>query len=283
MRILKTASRALLLFVFLLLPQTQLRAQTAEVFTLSADKLADGKPFELNKLGWLYRAGDDAGWAAHDVDESSWERVEGTYINPNSLPRGGWQGRAWFRLRLLVDEAVADRTFAFVGRQTGASEIYLDGRLLARFGDINDEAEYNPSRLPVPFKFDGAGEHVLAVRYSSAAMKDLTSGRGAWLARGGMRPGFSFALVDASDVRRTIQSYANMASMRVGFLFIGVLLALALLHFLLFVFYRAERANLFYSIYAFASALNLVCGNFLTFGHQGATANALLIVLSTLR
>ncbi|MEJ7578248.1 MAG: SpoIIE family protein phosphatase [Pyrinomonadaceae bacterium] len=283
MRISKIVPHAFLLFVFLLFSPIYLCAQNAEVFLLTADKLVD-EQVELNKLGWLYRAGDDLSWAARDVDESAWERTVGTSINRNALPRGGWQGRAWFRLRLQVDETVADRTFALTGRQTGASEIYLDGRLLVRFGEINDrdETEYNPSRLPVPFKFDGAGEHQLAVRYSSAAMKDLTSGRGAWLARGGMRPGFSFALVDASDVNGTIQSYANMASMRIGFLFVGVLLALALLHFLLFVFYRAERANLFYSIYAVASALSLVCGNFLTFGHQGATANALLIIVASL-
>lgn len=272
------------LYVALLLSPSSVAGQSGGELIVTTDSLASGKHVELDKSSWRYMAGDDMSWAARDVDDSAWERVEGTSINPNALPRGGWQGRAWFRLRLNVEEAVADRTFALVVRQIGASEIYMDGRLLARFGEIKDagEAEYNPNRLPVPFKFDGAGEHQLAVRYSSAAMSDLTSGRGAWLARGGTRPGFSFALVDASDVKGTIQSYANTSSMRIGFLFIGVLMALALLHFLLFVFYRAERANLFYSIYAFASAINLVCGNYLTFGHQGAMANALLLVIASL-
>nr|MBA2341363.1 hypothetical protein [Pyrinomonadaceae bacterium] len=87
MRISKTIARAFLLFAFLLfLSPIYLRAQTAEVLTLTADKLADGKQVELNKLGWLYRAGDDAGWAARDVDESAWEQTDGSSIDPNALP-----------------------------------------------------------------------------------------------------------------------------------------------------------------------------------------------------
>nr|MBA2341699.1 SpoIIE family protein phosphatase [Pyrinomonadaceae bacterium] len=41
-------------------------------------------------------------------------------------------------------------------------------------------------------------------------------------------------------------------------------------------------ANLFYSIYALASAFNLACGNFLAFGHQSAMGNAILTILATL-
>lgn len=274
----KIATRFLPLIVCLLFSPLQLSAQSDGGLTFTAESLIDGKPVELDKLPWRYRAGDERSWSELQFDDGAWEQIEGTRINLKSLPRGGWNGRAWFRLRVKVDESVADKTFALVGRQIGASEVYLDGRLLARFGEISEagETEYNPSRLPVPFKFGGAGEHLFAVRYSSAVMSDLTSGRGAWLTRGGIRPGFSFALVDASDVKTTIQTYAYGASMRPGFFFIGVLLALALLHFLLFVFYRAERANLYYSIYAAASALNLVCGNFLASGHQGVMASVTL-------
>ena len=280
MRMMKTVIRFLPLIVCLLLSPLQLSAQSDGVFTLTAESLKDGKPVELDKLPWRYRAGDNRSWSELRLDDGAWEQIEGTRINLTSLPRGGWHGRAWFRLRVIVDESVADKTFALVGRQTGASEVYLDGRLLVRFGEIREagEAEYNPARLPVPFKFGGTGEHVLAVRYSSSVLGDLSGGRGAWLSSGGFRPGFSFALQDASDLNATIRSYANGASMSGGFFFIGILLALALLHFLLFLFYRVERANLFYSIYATAFAFNLVCGNLMASGHQGVMPSVILAI-----
>jgi len=143
---------------------------------------------------------------------------------------------------------------------------------LTGFGEIRetDEIEYNPNWIPVPFKLD-AGEHVLAVRYSASSYGDLSGARGAWLARGNIRPGFVLSIREISDIKRTIQAYADATSMRIGFFFVGILAALALLHLLLFLFYRVERANLFYGIYAFAIALSIFLGNLQTFGHFGST------------
>ncbi len=249
---------------------------------VTPENLSTEKPLALNKLGWLYRAGDnpnnDSSWAQRDFNDGAWERIAESRLDYDALPRDGWRGRAWFRLHLNVDEQLADKNLALVGRQFGASEIYLDGQLLTRFGQINDagEAEYNPARLPIPFMFDRAGEHVLAVRYSLSALRDASQGRGAWLRRAGFRPGFSFEIQAANDLNATIREYAVGTSMRGGFMFAGILFALALLHFLLFAFYRVERANLFYSIYAAAFAINIMCGNLLAYGHQGMISNVIL-------
>lgn len=279
----KKAVAAQLFILLLLVVPINFQAQESEIFTITADAIQDGKRIELAKAGWKYQSGDREEWANPQFDDSTWEKLEETTIKPDAPPPSGWNGRAWFRLRLKIDETAANRTFALIGWQTGAAEVYLDGRLLTRFGEITEAGEtpYNPSNLPIPFKFEGTGEHLLAVRYSQTALKDVTSGTGAWLARGGVRAGFTFGLADASDVRAKIQNYANTSSMRVGYLFIGILSALALLHFLLFIFYRAERANLFYSIYALAWASNLLCGNYLAFGHQGLMANIVLSILAS--
>ena len=98
----------------------------------------------------------------------------------------------------------------------GASEIYVDGRLIGDFGEITPEGdeEYNPRGLFVPFVFAGADAHVIAVRYSykavgdmtrererwlSRGMSDLTHGRALWLARGGYTPGFSLVIAPGQD------------------------------------------------------------------------------------
>lgn len=270
-----TVAQSIVLVFFI--SAVNIHAQENEIFTVTADALQDGKAAELTKAGWKYRLGDEAAWANPQFDDSSWDKSEATTLKPDLLTQSVWNGRAWFRLRFKVDESVANRTVALVGRQIGASEIYLDGRLLVRFGEISesggDDIEYNPNRLPIPFKFDGAGEHFLAVRYSISTLKDTSGAWGAWLTKSGVNPFFYLSIADASDVKTTIQNYKDSTSMRTGFFFIGILTGLALLHLLLFVFYRAERGNLFYSIYVAAFALNLVCGNLLAFGHQGLASN----------
>lgn len=258
-------------------------AGQGEEFVLTAEGLRNGNPVELNKLSWLYRSGDDLSWAARDLDESAWQRTEGTTINLKSPP-DGWNGRAWFRLHLKAEDGLAQKNFVVAATQKGASEIYIDGVKLVDFGKITDAdvTEYNPNKIPIPFSFGSAGEHVIAVRFASETFADMSGGAARWMVNGGVYPGFSMVIRDATDAGGVIRQYADSSSMRIGFLFVGVLLALALLHFLLYLFYRVERANLFYSIYAAALAFFLICNNLLFFGHLPVLAAVITTVISTL-
>ena len=279
----KIIKQFLRIFTLLLFSFVSLNAQSGEVFMLTAENLKDGKAVELEKLQWKYRAGDNAAWAAAEYDDRDWEIIEKTIVKPEFLLRNDWKGRAWFRLRVNVAEDLTDKNVALIAGQRGASEIYLDGRQLVKFGEINDMyvTDYNPSRLPIPFRFARAGEHIISVRFASSAFGDMSSGTARWLMHGGYSPGFSLSIRDAADLKETIGNYASASSMRGGFLFVGVLLALALLHFLLYLFYRIERANLFYSIYAVAFAFLILCGNFLASGHQSFLASTILGIISS--
>ena len=278
----------LALFGLLLCFPISVFAQSSEPLIITAESVAEDKTFPLDKAAWKYRAGDDQSWAAKNFDDSDWETLQESRINAQVLPASGWNGRGWFRVRLQIDSTAANRNLVLSGRQTGASEVYLDGRLIGKFGEIYEqgETEFNPNNLPLPFKFDEPGEHVLAVRFSSSVFADLNKGAAAWMTNGGIKPGFSFFVKDAADLAETVLNYRNETSARPGFFFMGVLLALSFLHFLLFAFYRAERGNLFYSIYAASFAVNMLCGNTLAFNNQsifsrsvtGIVANAAITV-----
>jgi serine phosphatase RsbU (regulator of sigma subunit) len=274
--------RLILLTFILLNVAATFKAQDSQTQTLTPEALAAGNQFTLETAGWKYRFGDDAARAKRDFDDGDWQKLESTLLKPEQLAKD-WNGRAWFRLHLKIDENLADKTFALAGAQRGASEIYLDGRKIAEFGKITDTeiSEYNPNRLPITFRFESAGEHVFAVRFASETFADPSAGKARWLLNGGIYPGFTYSLSRADDVAETISNYTFGSSMRIGFFFIGVLLALALLHFLLYIFYRVERANLFYSIYATSLGFFLLFNNFILFGHQPVFVSAIFRTIAT--
>ena len=201
----------LVLPVFFIWLPVMVNAQNVSPFVLTADDLRDGKQIALDKIQWKYRAGDDATWANPQTDDAAWDKIEGAFINPNNLPSSGWSGRGWFRLRLTVDESLVNRTLAFIATQRGASEIYLDGRKIATFGSITDDkiVEYNPNRLPIPFKFEKAGEYTLAVRFASRIFADFSSAKSVWMTNGGVYPGITISLTNADDVNGIIGNYAS--------------------------------------------------------------------------
>ena len=169
---------AVLLFVLPLLSN----AQEKQIFTLTADNLANGKTAELNEAGWKYHAGDDGVWANSNFDDAGWETLKNSAMTKDSLPQTGWNGSGWLRLRLNVAPALVNVPLNLEAAHLGASEIYLDGKLIKRYGSIGNtaatEEPYNPNAEPFAVAFDGAGEHLLAVRYSNKAAADFNSGYG---------------------------------------------------------------------------------------------------------
>jgi serine phosphatase RsbU (regulator of sigma subunit) len=231
-------------------------AQTSKEFVMTADKLADGKAVELHKQPWKYQSGDEALAAASDFDDSGWKTLTNDEINSNpQAALENWNGKAWFRLRLQVDEQLANQPLAWRVWHWGASEIYLDGKLVQSYGAISPGAdvEFNPRGVFFPVVFKNGGAHTIAVRYSFKAAGDLTGGRGAWLMRAGYLPGFKLSIEPVENAGLKLEN--RLRENRLENIFVGLFLALALVHFLLYIFYRNAPSNLFYSLFVAGLAL----------------------------
>ena len=273
--VIKNQFRLLVLFLTAFLAATNfLYAQGTEpeIFTLTAQSFEGGKYIALDDLRWKYRAGDDAAFAGEDFDDSGWKGVTNDEINDAPAETlENWNGRAWFRLRIRVDESLVGKPLVARAWHWGATEIYFDGKLVQSYGAINPTAatvEYNPRGLYFPIVFESAGTHTIAVRYSFETMRDLTTAKSAWLMRGGNLPGFVLNLSDARDI--ALRQEKRARSERTDYIFIGLLLSLALVHFLLFVFYRAARGNLFYSLFVLGIGLTILSVNMGNTAHFGA-------------
>jgi serine phosphatase RsbU (regulator of sigma subunit) len=248
-------------------------------FKPSTDSLQNNNTVDLGSVGWKYHAGDDSSWANLETDDSDWETLNSTIFQAERLPAGGWNGVGWFRLPVNVDENLLKENISLRLQHYGASEIYLDGKLIRKFGVIGEieDVEMNPRFTPVPLTLGNTGNHLIAIRYSSKTSADLSKGLGKWLAKGRYLPGFSSFLQTSSAA---IDSSTTAAStFNYNHLFVGILCALAFLHLLIFIFYRRERANLFYSFFAFSMGIGTAFLTLNITNRSGALFTAIMFVL----
>lgn len=198
--------------------------------------------------GWRYHPGDEPAWADPGLDDSGWE-VATSLLPTDDGPAAGWPRIGWFRRRLRLAEGMPPTAVAIRVEHYGASELYLDGRLVIRNGTVS--ADPAVERPVYANDFDGIAlepgrTHVLAVRYSNARGSLMwRNNRGFWV---NLR-----SVVSAAAAYHRFDRLVMLRSIGFG----GAFAALAVLHLLLFVFHPASREHLFFSLFAGTVAASL--------------------------
>ena len=200
--------------------------------------------------GWKYHAGDNPAYADPNFVDNNWQTIDPTkdIIDIPQL----WKTKiGWFRLHFTVDTSVIHQ-LALMIQQSGASEMYLNGKLIHSFGVVSPNADeikaFNPLNKPVSFPVSGATEQVLAVRYA-------------------LQPGIHYntyfitqnnglhILVNTTE--NAIDQYQQTVlydQKKIVFR-IAVFLILAVLYFAFYLFYRTQKVNLYFAVYAFFLAV----------------------------
>ena len=217
----------------------------------------------MQRLGgtrrWRYRPGCPPGWASPATNDGGWLLVGPRFLARESPP--GWRGTGCFRLRFTLDSALLGQSLGLHILQDGASEIYLDGRLLGRYGTIGASGATTRGVRPryrlLSFMLREPGPHLLAVRYARFTVWPLPyGGLALWVA-----PAERLLAERVRQVRSDALSLIAVTSASV----------LAVLHFCLFWFYRPQRANLYFSLFmAVAASTFLMVFLRATFMDEGA-------------
>lgn len=133
--------------------------------------------------GWWFRAGDDPGWAAPDLDHADWERVDLPHVwADGGLPGHGQRG--WYRRVVeLPPPAAEDRPLALrMGTVRNAYRLYLDGRPVGGVGALPPDPRVNHDRVriqPIPPELLEDGRLVIAVRvWGGSDLAVVTAGAG---------------------------------------------------------------------------------------------------------
>lgn len=228
-----------LLTLLLLLVVTLTGAQPP-VVNMTAKKM----PYKLQK-SWVYKAGDDKAWGLINFNDSSWEQ-----LNPQLVKRDSahikFKGIGWFRLHFNTDSTLTDIPLAITMEHYGASEVYIDGKLIRTFGEIGTNEEnttnYDPNKFPLITQSFTPGNHVIAVRYANYFAQEE------WDAYDNVEAGFSMSINDANYVVSALAEEMAFISVLL-LLMMGIFLALGLSHFFLWMYRRSEVSNLYFSLF----------------------------------
>ena len=117
---------------------------------------------------WLFHPGNDEPRDA--AKDSGWELANTILLtNDKGVPLKEW-GFGWYQKTFDVPVAFRGKAVALRMGHYGASEIFLDGKLIQRYGEVGnsvkDEKIFVP-RVPVIIFLDSQSSHTLSVQYSN--------------------------------------------------------------------------------------------------------------------
>ena len=197
--------------------------------------------------GWKFRADDNPAYARPDYNDTGWAPINPNQL-PGQLPQLQGVRVGWLRLRLAVADSLCRRALVLLFQQTGASEVYLNGYLLHRYGRVSaDPEQVQPgpfTAAPLEVHFAGPREQVLAVRFAS------------WRPLGWFKGNINFLRVRVTGLPGLLRRNTERAVAPTYYFAIGaVFVLLSLLHLFFRRYNPAQRANLYFAYYAGAAAL----------------------------
>ncbi len=195
---------------------------------------------------WQFHSGDDTAWASPNYNSASWDTLRSWFKGDETK----WEGIGWFRKTIVIDYALRNKAIAFQMYHYGASEIYLNGNLVHKFGtvgkDTSSEKIFQPLGIPIVLELDTNLVYTLAIRYSNQRSIIDKSWMKHWLSGNGFEVSFREINLAFSKL-----IYSGRIGSGVNFGIFGLFLSLSILYFFLFIFYVRRVENLYYSFFTF--------------------------------
>ena len=223
--------------------------------------------------GWKFHTGDINDWKNQDFDDKDWNTIN---INQPvasflQLIKGNI---CWLRMPFTLDGPFQDSLFAISINQYGASEVYIDGKLIKRLGKPGNQQErinFNPHNQPILFLLNKQPVHMIALRFAS----DIPSSD--WIRQQAIITPLSVRIQPLSSALGELKATSIQSRIQIGIATLyGVF---GLLFLLLFAFYRRQRLNLFFGLFGLSVLLQITVTAFLYEGQYNIDTFVLLQIL----
>ncbi len=237
-----------MLYVLGLLFSLTLSSQEEKDFVITDTTFTFG--WKILGANWRYQKGDDLEWAQPEFDDSGWVMFTAPDLNKpdfeNVLAERG--EIAWFRRRIIADNTFTDALVLNIYQQ-GASEIYLDGKLIRQFGKVSanrDEIMYNnPVEQLLLLPLEKGKEQVLSVRYVNYRYPlPLYSNEVTYLRIGAT----TFTNSNSTETEKNRFLVVAKKVENNTYMALGIALLLFIIYLSFFIFFPREKINAFFAI-----------------------------------
>ncbi len=233
------------------------------------DTTLNNKWITLNK-DWRYQKGDNKEWANPAFNDSSWKQLSLYNLNmPDGKHAIANRGEiVWFRKQIKADSTL-NKAVVINIYQLGASEIYLDGKLIHQLGkvssDINQVIFNNtPYAQILELPLEKGKEQVLAVRYVNAQYKfPIYTNTNGFLR-------IAVSTLSNSNSRDVIKNNIiarNRQNLNNWYITLGIAILMFIIFLSFFLFFPSEKINLYFASSLFFLILFII-GVIWTFGYQ---------------
>lgn len=223
-----------------------------------------GQSFEIHAIqssgirlenGWKWMPEDNPEYKNQYLNDKDW-RLINPAMDIMQFDKINSSAVSWFRFHFNLKDSTLIPLLII--KQTGASEIYLNGELLAEFGKIDrlSQVFYDPQGEILTLK-NLKKENVLAIRFAKPNTGLLV--KNFYFEN----PTLKIWLSDSKNVKKLSQNITGRtkSSSLSGFFKSGIFFILSLSHLLLFFIYPKQKANLYFGAFALLNFSLMVTEN----------------------
>lgn len=253
-------NRKLLFYILLFLGHLAISQNVKKINIVSKDSL----PFKFNSF-WKYNYAEDSLTKQRTYNDSDWAEVKlDSFFNSES-DSFNFKAKAWFRFHFDIDSSLLGIPLALYINQSGASEVFIDGKLIANYGVIKDKDSseyYDPNDIPVFIVLNDMHTHVLAIRYANYNTEE----------------DIGFGVTLSSNTNQIEQKAMNGVAVTFLLISLGfIFLTLSILHLFFYLYYRNIQSNLYFSLFTLSISSLFIISFIVTFAHDPAFIDKLKI------
>lgn len=225
-------------------------AQHKEVFHLN-----DLPVQETLLTGWKMYAGDSVQFANPSLDDSRWSSIDLTK-DITQYPDLRQSGIIWLRLHLSVDSSLKEQVLTSHIAQYTASEVYLNGKLIQKYGTVSNDPKkvsaYLPSAQPFLINLLIDTQNVIAVRVAYEPGIPYISYLNYSL------PLFNMYInrYQAAAEKYSADVHQSAMYIIIFSIFSGALILIGFIYLVYFMFDKSKKVHLYYAISMIALSLN---------------------------
>ncbi len=119
--------------------------------------------------GWLFKEGNDTSWAKKDIDIAGWKKLKPAELSAKYADKNG-KAEGWFRIKIKLDTTFENKPFGFRYSTWAATDFYIDGNLIASFGNTGKNGtpfqEFSPfNKFPVSVNLKPGNKYTIALHF----------------------------------------------------------------------------------------------------------------------